>query len=372
MGCITVYQEYSSPPEVRAYGSHFFLYFHGLTSRCRRIYSDCGTGGRGFRGDDHHRYGCWRYCCACAVSQLFLQLTPAPQVTELAKDDISAQVRNPAVAQDFSDPTTDKSNWCLLSPGVNKDAYIQHSGSSDVTAAPLVPTENGLAFSDLESPMDVQHDSELETESGRGCDTTHRTLMETFSLLHYVIAFSHLSCLRHASPPTVLDSACSEIDHAPSSSQAGISASYGDDSPNELSNSSSLLMESASAAFVRPTSPLPPSSPGFINDYSTECPGYASISPLPSQHSPVPSSSPPDFFTSSPTRHDMYKSPPTSPGSAEKLTVAHSTVVSPNPLKRPYSPENDHNEGSGEQPAKKKARHIRDTRICDTHTVSRN
>ena len=279
-------------------------------------------------------------------------------MTEPVKDDISAQVGDPVVAQDFSDPIAENSTWCLLSPGVNDNAYIQSSDSdsSDVTTPPFVPMENGLTSSGvsaLEPPMDVQHDGVL-------------TITEFTSLLHYVIAFSRLSCLPCASPPTVPNSACFKIDHTPPPGQTDISASYTDDSSSELSNPSALFKESISTTFVRPASPLPPSSPGFVNDYPMEYPNYAPISPFPSQPSPVSSSSPPNFFTSSPTRHAMYKSPPTSPGPAEGHTVVHSTVSS-NPLKRPHSPEavitslEDHNEGLEEQTAKKKVRYTHDT-----------
>ena len=303
-------------------------------------------------------------------------------MTESAKD-ISTQVENPVVVQSFSDPSIENLERYLVSPGVNKNAYIQSSASLDVAMGPLVLAQNGLAsgISALQSSTDIQHDgvlahSELETDLDCGFDMTHRAVTEPISQLFYVLAFSRLSCPLHASPPTVPNSSCSETHHTPSTDQTELSAFCADDSSNEQPNSSSLFKESVSATFARPISPLPPSSPGFVNDYSMEYSDYGPIPPLPLQSSPVPSSSPPNLFTSSPSRHVMNKSPPTSPGPAENLTTVPSTVNS-NPLKRPRSPEtattptDDRNGDSGEQTAKK-ARYARNTRIYDIHTVSRS
>ena len=292
--------------------------------------------------------------------------SPTPQVTELAKDDASTQAGNPVVTQDFSDPTIENSNWCSDSPGVKKDAYIQSSASLDVITTPLMLVEDGLTSSGgsgLESPMDIHPDhavvhSELETDSGCGFDTTHRTIAESISQLLYTIAFSRLSCPPHTSPPAAPNSSFSEVSYAPSPSQIDLSVSYAGDSLNEPLNPSSSFAEPASTAFVRPASPLPPSSPGFINDYAMEFSDCALIPPFPSLSSPASSPSPPNFFTSSPSRHALHKSPPTSPVSTEELTAVPSAVYF-NPLKRRHSPEtvatftNDHDEDSAEEPTKK-------------------
>ena len=255
----------------------------------------------------------------------------------------------------------------MVSPGVNQDAYIQSSTSLDVTMESLVLAQNGLSsgVSALESSMDIQHDdvlvrSELETDSGCDFDKTHRTVTEPISQLSYVVAFSRLPSPRPASPPTVLNSSGLKIHHTPSLGQTDISVSRTDDSSNEPP-SSSLFKESVSVTFARPVSPLPPSSPGFIND-SMECSDYGPIPPFPSQSSLMPSPSPPNFFTSSPSSYAVQKSPSTSPGPADKLTAVP-LVVNSNPLKRPRSPEtattpaDDHNEDLVEQTTKKKARY---------------
>ena len=311
-------------------------------------------------------------------------LTSTPQVTESTKGELSAQVGIADVAQDSPDPRIEDSKRCLVPPGVSEDAYIQSSASLDVTMGPLILAQSGSTsdVSTLGSPVDIQHDdvlvqSELETDLGYGLDVTHCTVTEPISQLFYVVAFSHLSSPRHASPPTVPNSSSSEIHRALSPGQTELSTSCAGVSSNEPPNSSSLFEESVSVTFARPVSPLPPSSPGFTNDYFMECSDYGHIPPFPSQSSPVPGSSPPNFFTSSPGRHVMQKSPPTSPSPAEKLPAVPSTVES-NPLKRPYSPEtatnpaNGRNEGPGEQPAKKKARHTRNTRVYDTQIISRS
>ena len=275
------------------------------------------------------------------------------------------------MAQDFSNPSVGSSERGLVSPGINKGAYIQPSVSLDVTTEPLMITQNGLTSgaSALKSSMDIQHDgivmhSELETDPGCGFDMTHRAVTEPISQLFYVLAFSGLSCLRHASPPTVLNSTCSETNNTLSTGQTDLSASCSDDSSDESQNSS-LFKEPVSVTFVRPVSPLPPSSPGFSNDYSMECSDYEPIPLFPSRSSPVPASSPPNFFTSSPSRHVMDKSPPTSPGPAEKLAAL--PTVNSNPLKRPRSPEtattpaDDRSGDLGEQITKKKARYAPNT-----------
>jgi len=287
------------------------------------------------------------------------------------------------VVQDFSNPSIENSERRLVSPGVNKGAYIQPSVSLDVTTGPLMLTQNGLAsgVSALKSSMDIQHDgvlvhSELETDPGCGFDTTHRTVTEPISQLFYALAFSGLSCLRHVSPPTVPNSSCSETNHTLSTGQTDLSASCSNDSSGEPQNSS-LFEEPVSVTFARPVSPLPPSSPGFTNDYSMEYSDYEPIPLLPSRSSPVPASSPPNLFTSSPSRHVIDKSPPTSPGPTEKLADVLPTV-NYNPLKRPRSPEtattpaDDRGGDLGEQTAKKKARYTRNTRAHDTHAVFRN
>jgi hypothetical protein len=285
------------------------------------------------------------------------------------------------VAQDSPDPVIENLKRCLVPPGVDEDAYIQSSVSPDVTMGPLVLSQNTPAsgVSALESSMDIQHDgvfvrSEPETDLGCGFDATHRTVTESISQLFYVVAFSRLSCPRRTSPPAVPDSSCSGTHHTPSTGETDLPASCVDDSSSEPPNSSSLSKESVSVTFTRPVSPLPPSSPGFVGDYSMEYSDYEPVPQFPSQSSPVPSSSPPNVFTSSPSRRAIDKSPPTSPGPAEKLMVVPSSVNS-NPLKRPHSPEtattpaDDHNEDSGEQTAKKKARYARNTRIYDTYCL---
>jgi len=288
------------------------------------------------------------------------------------------------MAQDASGPTMENSVRCSVSPGVDKDAYIHSSPSLDITAEPLMLVENGRVssgVSTLDSPMDVQHDSaivrsDLDTEFGCGFSTTPYITAEPISQLPYIVAFSNHSCSR-ASPPITPNSASSQIRRTPSPGQTDLSAFCVDDSPHDLPNASSLLTEPASATFVRPVSPLPPSSPGFINDCSMEFSDDAPVPPFPLPSSPVPSSSPPNFFTSSPTCRAPYKTPPTSPVPAENLTVVPSAVYS-NPLKRPRSLDTvgpsvgDQNEELGEGPTKKKVGYARDTRIHDTHAVSRS
>jgi len=309
-------------------------------------------------------------------------LTPIPQVTESKKVDLSAQVGIADVTQDSPDPGIEDSKQCLDPPGANEDAYIQASASLDVTMGPLILAQSGLVsdVSALESPMDIQHNdvfvqSELETDLGCNFDATHCTVTEPISQLCYVVAFSHLSS-RHASPPTVSNSPSSEIHRALSPGQTDLSASCADVSSNGPPNSS-LFEEPVSVTFARPISPLPPSSPGFTNDYSMECSDRGPIPPFPSRSSPVPGSSPPNFFTSSPSRHVMQTSPPTSPSPAEKLPL-FLLMGKHNPLKRPRSPEtattpaNDQNGALEEQPAKRKARHTCNSRVCDTQIISRS
>ena len=309
-------------------------------------------------------------------------LTPTPQVNEPKKVDLPAQVGIADVTQDSPDPRIEDSKRCLDPSGANEDAYIQSSASLDVAMGPLILAQSGLVsdVSALEPPMDIQHNdvlvqSELETDLGCSFDATNCTVTEPISQLCYVVAFSHLSS-RHASPPTVSNSPSSEIHRALSPGQTDLSASCADVSSNEPPNSS-LFEEPVSVTFARPVSPFPPSSPGFTNDYSMECSDCGPIPPFPSRSSPVPGSSPPNFFTSSPSRYFMQTSPPTSPSPAEKLPLVPLTVK-PNPLKRPHSlgtattPANDHNGASEEQPAKKKARHTCDSRVCDTQIFSRN
>jgi hypothetical protein len=277
------------------------------------------------------------------------------------------------VAQDIPDPTSGDSNRCLVFPGVYGDAYIQSTVSLDATAAPLMLTENGCAssgISALGSPMDVQHDSALvhgELETGFPSDfgAASCTVMEAITQLLYIAAFSHLSCSRYPSPSIAANSSCSEVHHIQSPGKTGPPAFCADDSPTEPPKSPPLFTEPVSAAFVGPVSPLPPSSPGFTNDYSMERSDDAPIPPLYLRSSPVRSSSPPNFFTSSPTRHALYKSPPTSPTPTEKLTAVLSTMDSI-PLKRPRSPDEmatstvDQGEGPGEETTKRKVRYAPD------------
>jgi len=283
------------------------------------------------------------------------------------------------VTQDSPDPRIEDSKRCLDPPDANEDAYIQSSASLHITMGPLIPAESGLAsdVSALESPMDIQHDSVLVQSEILGCgfDATHCAVTESISQLCYVAAFSPLSS-RHASPPTVSNNPSSEIHRALSPGQTDLSASCADVSSNEPPNSS-LFEEPVSITFARPVSPLPPSSPGFTNDYSMEYSDCGPIPPFSSRSSPVPCSSPPNFFTSSPSRHVMQTSPPTSPSPAGKLPVVPLTVKS-NSLKRPHSPEtaetsaSGHNGGSEGQPAKKKARHTCNSRVYHTQIISRS
>ena len=289
------------------------------------------------------------------------------------------------MAQDIPDPTSGNPNRCLVFPDVYGDAYIQSTVSPDVTVVPLMLTENGCVssgISALDTLMDVQHDSalvpgELKTGFAFDFDAASRTVMEAIYQLLYIAAFSHLSCSRHPSPSIVANSSCSEVHYVQSPEKTGLPDFCADDSPTEPPNSPPLFTEPVSAAFVRPVSPLPPSSPGFTNDYSMECSDDAPIPPLYSRSSPVRSSSPPNFFTSSPTRHALYKSPPTSPAPTEKLTAVLSTVDSV-PLKRPRSPDVmatstvDQGEGPGEETAKRKVRYAPDVWVRGTHTASRS
>jgi len=246
---------------------------------------------------------------------------------EPANDDTPTQAGSPVLARVTPDPTIESSNRSSTPPGAYEGGYTQPSASLDVIETTLRPAENGRAYlgaSPLGSLMDIQYDSGLETEFGCGSGTTPRTVTGSISELFYVIAFSHLSRPRCASP-----SIAPNISGAPPPpGQTDLLASCTADSPDV--NSSVF-----SPTFVRPVSPLPPSSPGFINDYSGSDGVTIPLFPLPS--SPVPSSSPPTFFTSSPTRLSLYNSPPTSPG-PEKPTAGPSRE-GPNLLKRPHRPD---------------------------------
>ena len=311
-------------------------------------------------------------------------LTLMSQVVESAKYDVFAQTGSLAEAQDTPDTPTEHSNWHLVSPNVHRDAYIRSSASLNVTMAPLVLVENGRpdsSLSTLDSPMDIQHENDLihsglEVESDCGFDTTPRIVTGSLSQLLCVAAFSHLSCPRYASPPVAPDSVDSQVHHTPPPGKTELSAPGTDGSSDESPNSSLLFTGPASPTFVRPMSPLPPSSPGFTNSYSMECSDDIPIPSFPLLSSPVPSSSPPNFFTSSPTRNALCKSPPTSPAPTEKPAAVFS-VVDSNPPKRPRSPDTmttstgDQVEGLGVETTKRRVRYICYARVYSTHSGSR-
>ena len=306
----------------------------------------------------------------CSILQLLILLILAPQVAESAKDDISAQAGNPVAVQETPDPVIESSNLRLVSPGACEDAYIQHSAPLDLAVTPLMLAGDDRVYSDgstLDSSVNIQRGgtfvhNEPGTKPDCDSDATRTVLGPNFQML-CTAPFSHLSRPRYASPPVTPDSACSQVYHIPSPGQVDLSASYTDDASNEPPNSL-LFTEPMPVTFVRPVSPLPPSSPGFTNSYSMECSDDASAPPFPSLSSPVPSSSPPTFFTSSPTRYALYKSPPTSPVPTEKPSTAPSAVGS-NPLKRPHSPDtvttsvDDQGEGLGEEITKRRVRRVR-------------
>ena len=300
-------------------------------------------------------------------------LIPESQVTELTKGDLPTQSGVP-VTHDIPDPTTENSNLFMVPPGVCDDAYIQPSASLDFTTGPPMLVENDRAYSGvsaLDSPMDAH--SEPEMESGSDFDTTPRTVAESVSQLFYTVAFSQLSCPRHAPLPIAPTSASFQIHPAPPSGQTDLSASCADDSSDKLPNFAGPV----AAALARPVSPLPPSSPGFIDDYSMDCSDDVPTDPFPLPSSPVRSSSPPNLFTSSPTRHALYTSPPTSPAPTEKPAAILPTA-NPNLLKRPRSPDTmatfagDHGEGFGEESTKRKVGYACNARVCRTHAASRS
>ena len=228
----------------------------------------------------------------------------------------------------------------------------------------------------LDSPMETQCGSALlrsglKVEPGCDFDPALLEVTESISQLFYVIAFSHLSCPRHVLPSIALNSVSPKIQHTLYPVQN--SAPYADDSSGEPPDSLRFT-EPVSAVFVRPASPLPPSSPGFTHDYSMECSDDLSIPQFPLLSSPVPSSSPPNFFTSSPTRHAPWRSPLTSPVSVEKPTTALQTVGS-NPLKRPRSPGTtaaslgDQDDSLEGETTKKMVRCTRCVRACGAHCL---
>ena len=284
------------------------------------------------------------------------------------------QARSPVLAQDTPDPTIECLNWRSTSPGVHEDVFIQPSISLDVTETPLSSVEVHLGVSALGSLIDIQHDSslshsELEVEFGCGSGTTSGTVTRSISELFYVIAFSHLSGPRCASPSVAPNNAGFQV-YTPFAGEIGPPAFCADDSPDV---DSPVFTEPVSATFVRPVSPLPPSSPGFINDYSGADDITIPLFPLPS--SPVPSSSPPNFFTSSPARHPLHKSPPTSPAPEKPIAVPSS--VDPKPSKRPHNsdtmaiPAGDRGGFLGEGTPKKRVRYTRYGQTCGTHAAPR-
>ena len=240
---------------------------------------------------------------------------------------------------DTSDPTVKHSDCYSVPPSVDEHAYIQPRSSLGVTVVPLMENDSTSCVSALGSPMDTEYDnvtvcSEPATCSGLDCDATPRTLTECISRLLYATAFSHLYCSR-VPPPVAPNRPCSQIPDTPSHGQ-DTSAFCADDLSNEQQNLP-LFFEPMSATFARPMSPLPPSSPGFVDDCCMDWSDDVSVPPLPLPSSPAQSSSPPNFFTSSPTRTSLHKSPPTSPIPTKELGAVPS-VVRANPFKRPRSP----------------------------------
>ena len=280
------------------------------------------------------------------------------------------------MAPGASDPTVKHSDCYSVFPSADEHAYTQPRSSLGITAVSLMENDSISCVSALDSPMDTEYDSttvcsEPTTCSGLDCDTTPRTLMDCISRLLYATAFSHLSCSR-VSPPVSPNRPCSQIRDTPSPGQ-DTSALCADDLSNEQQNLSPFN-EPVSATFARPMSPLPPSSPGFVDDCCMDWSDDVSVPPLPLPSSPAPISSPPNFFTSSPARSSPHKSPPTSPIPTRKLEAAPS-IGCANPFKRPRSPgtvettagDQDY---SLEGPAKK-ARYAHDIRIDDTYTIHR-
>ena len=306
-------------------------------------------------------------------------LTPIFQATGLAGDDTSTQVWCPVVAPDLPDFTIETSERYLVSPSTDEDAYILHSASLGVVSTPATVAENGLvsAVSALESPTNTwddgaDMDGKPEPKLVYGLDTANPTVPEPPSRLLRSGVFlddSHSRCL--SSPPAPNDSR-SEVHRTTPLGQTDLAVPCVDGSSNEPQNGL-LFKESLSAAFVRPASPLPPSSPGSINGF-VEYLDSTLFSPI---SSPARTSSPPNFFTSSPSRHAALKSPPTSPGPIKMLTAVPSTIYS-RPLKRPRSPEtvitsaDDRDGGSEEQTIKKKVGYTCNTRSHHTHIISRN
>jgi hypothetical protein len=265
---------------------------------------------------------------------------------------------------------------------VELEETVPETMAVDDADSTLVLVENSSTFSAsslLDSSADTRHDgatvhSELTTGFNFDCDATPSALGESISQLFYAVAFSHLSCPRYVSQPIALDSSVPQVHRALSPGQ-DISASCADNSSNEPP-SSTLFANLVPSTPPGSISPLPPSSPGFSNDsfmeLSCDAPAYPSA--LPS--SPVPSSSPPNFFTSSPTLNPLENSPPTSPVSVGKLTGVLPTSLA-NPLKRPRTSHTTAaspggRDDLGEEPVKKKVRHAHDTRIYGTYAVSRS
>lgn len=304
-------------------------------------------------------------------------LTPVFQVVRLVVDDVSTQAESPVAAPDLPDSTIGTSERYSVSPSADEHAYIQRPASSNVMATPLTLPENGLASGAtvLESPTNTRHDgaitqSELETKFVYGFDTTAPTVSEPPSRLPHYGVFSDVSYARCPSSPPAPNDSCSNVSRTPPPGQTDLVAPCADDSSNGLQNSVPLE-ESLSVTFVRPASPLPPSSPGPIND-SIECSSSTFIPPSSPISSPAPTSSPPNLFTSSPSRHAIYKSPPTSPGPVKNTTAAPPTIYSRS-LKRPRSPEtvitpaDDQGEDSEEQTVKKKVRYAQDQNSPCSH-----
>ena len=277
--------------------------------------------------------------------------------------------------QDLSGPTPGLLGYNPVSPCASECAYIQSPAVLGITATPflLAGSDSVSGVPVLDLPMDTEPDcvtvcDEPATNFDLGRDQTPCAISESIPQLFCVAAFSHLASPRHASPSVSQNSPSSQTNHTPFASE-DMSTSCAGDLPNEQPNSP-LSTEPVSANFPHPIFPLPPSSPGMIDDYSMEYSDDVPVPSLPLPSSPVPSlplpsspvqsSSPPNFFASSP-RNSLGRSPPTSPGPDENLTAVPSTVHS---LKRPHSPGSatttlgDQNDDSREGPIKKKARGV--------------
>ena len=290
-------------------------------------------------------------------------------------------VEDPAAVYGTLDSIVEDSECCSVSPGFNGHAYIQPSIPLGVTTAPATPVENyhaSACASALDSSVEAENDravvhSELPTGFGHDCDGVPRTLAEAVSHLLYAAAFSHFSCSRHASPPVASsNTGTGSRVHVPPGRDTSVACA---DDISDEQQSFPVFTNPVSAAFTRPISPLPPSSPGSIDDYPMECLDDVSVALFPLPCSPVPSSSPPNFFTSSPTHGSLDTSLPTSPVPTEKFNSASLTARA-NPLKRPRSPDAAKNSAddldvSLEKPIKKKASDTHDTRTRYTQTVSR-